>query len=124
MCTSDQQVVLYRAELSGNLNCTQVLSYVEQWASGGQTSILVQGNSIEVYPNCPIEVDSLMSQADCIRPTTVGTHSTSPVAPGIEGSLGTIAAGGGIGGVVFIGIIILIAVITCMCVRSHKKKQR
>ena len=123
LCTSDQKVVLYRAELSRNLDCTRVLSHIEQWASGGQASILVQGNSIEVYPNCPVEVDSLLTPADCTRPTTVGTHSTSSVPSGIEGNLGTIAAGGGIGGVVLIAIIILTAVITCMCVRSQKKRQ-
>ena len=46
LCTSDRQVVLYRAELSGRSDCAQVLSYIEQWVSGSQRSILVQGNSI------------------------------------------------------------------------------
>ena len=116
LCISDRQVVLYRAKLSGHPNCTQVLSYIKQWANEGQTSILVQGNSIEVYPNCPIEVDSLTAQADCIRPTTVGTHSTP------QNHIGAI--GGGVGGVVLIGIIIVAVVVTCVCVCRHKKKQR
>ena len=97
LCTSDQQVVLYRAELSGHPDCAQVLSYIEQWISGGQTSVIVQSNSIKVYPNCPTEVDSLTAQADCVRPTTFGTDSTTPVATGVEESFGitTVAAGVG-----------------------------
>ena len=106
LCTSDGQVVLYRAKLSGHPNCTQVLSYIKQWASEGQTSILVQGNNIEVYPNCPIEVDSLIAQANCSTP---------------ENRIGAIA--GGVGGVVLIGIIIVAVVVTCVCIR-YKKKQR
>ena len=107
LCTrSDEQVVLYRAELSGHPNCTQVLSIIEQWASGGQMSILVQGNSIQVYPNCPIEVDSLTAQANCPTPSPNG------------------AIGGGVGGVVLIGIIIVAVVVTFVCVCRHKKKQR
>ena len=90
-------MVLYRAELSGHPDCAQVLSYIEQWISGGQTSVIVQSNSIIVYPNCPIEVDSSTAQADCVRPTTFGTDSTTPVATGVEESFGitTVAAGVG-----------------------------
>ena len=108
LCTRDRQVVLYRAILSGHPDCTQVLSYIKQWASGGQTSILVQGNSIEVYPNCPIEVDSLTAQANCSTP--------SP-----ENYIGAI--GGGVGGVGGVVLIIVSVVVTCVCICRHKKKQ-
>ena len=37
--------------------------------------IVVQGNITEVYPNCPIEVDSLPTQIDCARSTTIDTVS-------------------------------------------------
>jgi len=70
LCISDQQVVLYRAELSGRPDCAQILSYIEQWVNGSQKSLLVQSNIIEVYHDCPIEVDSLLAQADCATPTS------------------------------------------------------
>ena len=114
LCTSDEQVVLYRAELSGRPDCAQVLSYIQQWVNGSQTSILVQGNSLEVYPNCPIRVQSLTAQTDCVRSTTPGPDS---------GSIGIIAAGGGVGGVLLIGVIILAAVVTCMCIYRRKKRR-
>ena len=116
-------MVLYRAELSGHPDCAQVLSYIEQWISGGQTSVIVQSNSIKVYPNCPIEVDSLTAQADCVRPTTFGTDSTMPIATGVEESFGITPVAGGVGGVVLVGIIILAAVVVCMCVHRHKTKR-
>ena len=112
VCTSDRHVVLYRAELSGHLDCEQVLSHIEQWISGGQTHIVVQGTSIEVYPNCPIEVDSLPTQMDCVRSTTIDTVSES---------VGITAVGGGVGGVVLIGIMILAAVV-CVCRYKHKRR--
>ena len=128
LCTSDRQVVLYRAELSGRPDCAQVLSYTEQWVFEGQTYILVQGNIIEVYPNCPIEVSSLTAQANCSRPTTVGTESTSTittVAGGTPESSGNIVAVvAGVGGVLFIGIIALATVVAFMCIQRHRNKQR
>lgn len=123
LCTSDRQVVLYRAELSGHPDCAQVLSYIEQWISGGQTSVIVQSNSIKVYPNCQIEVDSLTAQADCVRSTTFGTDSTMPIATGVEESFGITPVAGGVGGVVLVGIIILAAVVACMCVHKLKKNR-
>ena len=136
LCTSDRQVVLYRAKLSGRPDCAQVLSYIQQWVFEGQTYILVQGNIIEVYPNCPIGVSSLTAQANCTRPPTVGTDSTSPVTTGAmnnegtvagetpESSGNTVAVVGGVGGVLFIGIIILAAVVAFMCIHRHRNKQR
>ena len=112
LCTSDRHVVLYRAELSRHLDCEQVLSDIEGWINGGQTRIVVQGNITEVYPNCPIEVDSLPTQTDCVRSTTTDTVSER-----VE----ITAIGGGVGGVVLIGILIL-AAIACVC--RHKKKRR
>ena len=123
-CTSDRQVVLYRAELSGHPDCEQVLSYIEQWIRGGQTSVIVQSNSIKVYSNCPIEVDSLTAQADCVRPTTFGTDSTTPIATAVEGGFGITPIAGGVGGVVLIAIIVLAAVLACICVHRCKKKRR
>ena len=123
-CTSDRQVVLYRAELSGHPDCAQVLSYIEQWISGGQTSVIVQSNSIKVYSNCPIEVDSLTAQADCVRPTTFGTDTATPIATAVEGGFGITPIAGGVGGVVLIAIIILAAVVVCICVHRRKKKRR
>ena len=105
LCTNERQV-LYRAKLSGHPECAQVLSIIEQWASGGQMSILVQGNSIQVYPNCPIEVDSLTAQANCPTPSPIG------------------AIGGGVGGVVLFGIIIVAVVVTCVCICRYNEKQR
>ena len=112
LCTSDRHVVLYRAELSGHSDCEQVLSHIEQWIGGGQTHIVVQGSSIEVYPNCPIEVDSLPSQIDCVRSTTTDTGSER---------VGITAVGGGVGGVVLIGIMIL-TVVVCVCRYKHKQR--
>ena len=116
VCTSDRQVVLYRAELFGHKDCVQVLSYIEQWVRQNQTSVIVQGNSMKVYPNCPIEINSLTSETGCVRPTTAGPPS---------GSFQTTeAVAGGVGGVLSIGIIILAAVVACMCVSRHRNKQR
>lgn len=114
LCTSDERVVLYRAELSGRPDCAQVLSYIQQWVNGSQTSILVQGNSLVVYPNCPITVQSLTAQANCVRSTTPGPDS---------GSIGIIAAGGGVGGVLFIGIVVLAAVVICMCIYKRRRQR-
>ena len=111
-CTSDQRVVLYRAELSGHLDCEQVLSRIEQWIGAGQTHILVQGSNTGVYPNCPIEVNSLPTQIDCVRTTTTDTVSER---------VGITAVGGGVGGVVLIGIMILAAVV-CVCRYKHKRR--
>ena len=109
-------MVLYRAELHGHKDCVQVFSYIEQWVRENQTSVIVQGNSIKVYPNCPIEVDSLTSETGCVRPTTAGPPSGSFQITG--------AVAGGIGGVLSIGIIILAAVAACMCIIRHRNKQR
>ena len=68
--------------------------------------ISVQGNRIEVYPNCPTEVDSLTAQAHCSIVT-----STPIFGP---------AVGGGVGGVVLIGIIIGAVVV---CVYRHNKQR-
>ena len=112
LCTSDRQVVSYRAELSRHLDCEQVLSHIEQWINGSQTRIVVQGTSTEVYPNCPIEVDTLPTQLDCVRSTTIDTVSER-----VE----ITAIGGGVGGVVLIGIMTLAAIV---CVCKYKKKRR
>ena len=128
VCTSDQQVVLYRAELSGRPDCAQVLSYIQQRVFEGQAYILVEGNIIEVYPNCPIEVSSLTAQANCSRPATVGTDSTSPITTVAgetsESSGNIVAVVAGVGGVLFIGIITLAAVVAFMCIHRHRNKQR
>ena len=127
LCTSDRQVVLYRAKLSGRSDCAQVLSYIELWVSGSQRSIVVQGSITEVYPSCSIEVDSLMAQTECVRPTTIGpvTESVEITAVGraVEGAVGGGvggAVGGAVGGVVLIGIIVLGAVVyVCMYKNKH-----
>ena len=121
LCTSDQQVVLYRAQLSGHPDCARVLSYIQQWINGGQTSIVVQSNSINVDPYCPIEVASLTAQADCERSTAV-TDSGSVEITDVGGGVGE-GVGGAVGIVVLIGIIILAAVVVCMCIRRHKKNK-
>ena len=128
LCTSDRQVVLYRAELSGRSDCAQVLLYIEQWVSGSQRSIVVQGSITEVYPSCPIEVDSLMAQTECVRPTTIGpvTESVEITAVGgaVKGAVGGGVGGGvggAVGGVVLIGIIVLGAVVyVCMYKNKHR----
>ena len=120
LCTSDQQVVLYRAKLSGHSDCARVLSYIQQWVNGGQRSILVQGNITEVYPSCPIGINSLVAQADCARPTTVGPATESVQSITVGGAVGG-TVGGAVGGVVLIGIIVLAAVV-CVCTYKNKHK--
>ena len=109
-------MVLYRAELSRHADCAQVLFFIEQWVNEDRTSILVQGNSTALYPNCPIEVDST-TQRVCLR-FTVGTDSGNANVGGTVGG----GVGGAVGGVVLIGIIMLAAVIAYMCI--YRKKQR
>ena len=125
LCTSDQQVVLYRAQLSGHSDCAQVLLYIKQWVNGGQRSILVQGNITEVYSSCPIEINSLVAQADCARPTTVGPATESveitTAGGGVGGGAVRAGVGGAVGGVVLIGIIVLAAVV-CVCTYKNKHK--
>ena len=113
-------MVLYRAQLSGHSDCAQVLLYIKQWVNGGQRSILVQGNITEVYPSCPIEVNSLVAQADCARPTTVGPATKSVQITAVGGAVGG-GVGGAVGGVVLIGIIVLAAVV-CVCTYKNKHK--
>ena len=102
------------------------------WVNGGQRSILVQGNITEVYPSCPIEINSLVAQADCARPTTFGpaTESVEITAAGgtaggtVGGTVGggvVGGVGGAVGGVVLIGIVILAAVV---CVYTYKNKHK
>ena len=109
LCIRDQQVVLYRAELSGRPDCAQVLSYIEQWINGSQKSLLVQSNIIEVYHGCPIEVDSLMAEADCVTST-----SNTPTGTSSDEIIKAIV---GVGAVLFIMIIIvaIIALVACCC---------
>ena len=83
-------------------------------------SVIVQSNSIKVYSNCPIEVDSLTAQADCVKPTTFGMDSTTPVA--VEGGFGIMPIAG-VGGVVLIAIIILAAVVVCTCPQTQKEEK-
>ena len=109
-------MVLYRAELHRSQDCAQVLSYIEQWVGGSQTSVIVQGNSIKVDSNCPVEINSSTSETGCVRPTTDSPHSGS--------FLNTGAITGGVGGVLSIVIIILAAVVAGMCVGRHWNKQR
>jgi len=114
LCISDRKVVLYRAVLSGLPDCSQVLSYIQQWINGDQVYIFVQGNRMEVYPNCPTEVDSLTAQAHCLiaTPTPTPTPTQAPIfGPAI---------GGGVGGVVLIGIII---VAIAVCIYRHNKQR-
>ena len=119
-CTSDRHAVLYRAELSGRSDCAQVLSYIEQWVSGSQRSVLVQGSITEVYPSCPIEVDSLMTQAECVRPRTIGPVTESVEITAVQGAVGE-GVGGAVGGVVLIGVIVLAAVVyICMYKNKHR----
>ena len=117
-------MVLYRAELSGRSDCAQVLSYIEQWVSGSQRSIVVQGSITEVYPSCPIEVDSLMAQTECVKPTTIGPVTESVEITAVGGAVGGEvggAIGGAVGGVVLIGIIVLGAVVyVCMYKNKHR----
>ena len=135
LCTSDQQVVLYRAKLSGHSDCARVLSYIQQWVNGGQRSILVQGNITEVYPSCSVEINSLVAQADCARPTTVGPATESVEITTVGGAVQSITVGGvggvgqavggvvggAVGGMVLIGIIVLAAVVcVCTCKNKHK----
>ena len=63
-------------------------------------------------------------QADCVRPTTFGTDSTTPVTTGVEESFGITPVAGGVGEVVVVGIIILAVVVACMCVHKHKKETK
>ena len=117
LCISDQQLVLYRAELSGRPDCGQVLSYIEQWVNGSQNSLLVQSNIIEVYHDCPIEVDSLMAEADCVTST-----SNTPTATGGMNIIGAIV-GVGVGGVLFITMI-LVALVVLAALVAWCCKQR
>ena len=113
-------MVLYRAELSGRSDCAQVLSYIEQWVSGSQRSVLVQGSITEVYPSCPIEVDSLMTHTECVRPRTIGPVTESVEITAVGGTVGE-GVGGAVGGVVLIGVIILAAVVyVCMYKNKHR----
>ena len=137
-------MVLYRAKLSGFSDCAQVLLYIKQWVNGGQRSILVQGNITEVYPSCPIEVNSLVAQEDCVRPTTVGPATESVEITTVGGTVQSITVGGtvqsitvggvggvgqavggvvggAVGGMVLIGIILLAAVV-CVCTYKNKHK--
>ena len=105
---------MYRAELSRDADCAQVLSFIEQWVIQDQISILVQGNSTTLYPNCPIEVDSA-TQRVCSRLTA-----------GIDSGNADVEVGGGVGGtvggVLFIGILILAAVVAYMYIYRNKER--
>ena len=79
-----------------------------------------------MYPNCPIEVDSLTAQADCtcVRPTSLAqTQQHLLQQECMEESFGMTPVAGTVGEVVVVGIIILAAVVAYMCVHRHKKKK-
>jgi len=120
----DPQVVLYRAELSGHPNCSEVLSSIEQWVRLGHASIL-NSNSIAVRANCPTEVESLSAQAECSRLTTTATITTTPTGALNNNGEGFGVIGpvtGGLGGVIFaVGVLTLGAVL--MYVYRHKKQK-
>ena len=123
----DPQVVLYRAELSGHPNCSEVLSSIEQWVRVGHASIF-NSNSIAVRANCPTEVESLTAQAECSSLTTTAATTTITATP--TGALNNNGEGfgvigpvtGGLGGVIFaVGVLTLGAVV--MYVYRHKKQR-
>jgi len=123
----DTQVVLFRAELSGHPNCSQVLSYIEHWVRVGHASVL-NNNSISLQASCPIEVESLTAQAECSRLTTTATTTTITTTP--TGALNDNGEGfgvigpviGGLGGVIFaVGVLTLGAVV--VYVYRHKKQK-
>lgn len=107
---------MYRAELSRHADCAQVLSFIEQWVSQDQISILVQGNSTTLYPNCPIQVDST-TQRVCSRLTAGIGSGNADVGRTVGGGVG-----GTVGGVVFIGILILAAVVAYIYFYRNKER--
>ena len=63
----------------------------------------------------------MTAQADCVRPTTFGTDSTTPVTTEVEESFGITSVAGGVGEVVVVGIIILAVVVACASTSTKKR---
>ena len=114
----DPEAVIFRAKLTGS-ECTQLLSYMEEWVSSGQASALVQGNRLIVDPSCMVGIESLNSAPGCSRPTTAATV-TGGTAQSAPATLVPVIAA--VVGVVFAVVIViaLVIIIVCWCCRRGR----
>ena len=90
--------VTYRARLSGIPNSHILVSYIEDWVSGG-ASVLVQGVQIMLDSMCPTSITSFDDGECSESPTSATSQSSSDNTAAI------------IGGVV--AIVLIIAVLVC-----------
>ena len=121
---NDAQEVIYRAKLQGMeaTDCENLTSYVQEWIDA-ESSILIQGNRLQLDSSCDLEIESLDIQAACVigmTPTTPTTETPTPESGGlsIEIIIGAAAAGA----LIIILLLLLVLVICCMCCRHSRDK--
>ena len=115
---NDAQEVIYRAKLQGveARDCANLTSLMQEWVDA-ESSILIQGNRLQLDPGCDLEIESLDVQAACVigNPTTSTPESDSL---SIEIIIGAAAAGG----IIIILLLLLVLVICCLCCKNSKNK--
>ena len=78
---SDQTVVFYRANLSGQTldSCELLLSTIEQWVTAGSAFVIVRGNSLSVESTCSLEISSFSALTTCNTNTKGNTNTATTV---------------------------------------------
>ena len=104
--------VTYRARLSGIPDSHILVSYIEDWVSGG-ASVLVQGVQIKLDSVCPVSIASF-DDGEC---------SESPTSPSCQcSSNNTVAIIGGVVAIVLIIAVLVIGMSVLVLVwKSHHK---
>ena len=108
-CTDDDRMVLFRAELSGTLNCTDAIAHVEDWVQSGQASVVIRNSRIEVNPNCAVEIQSFSNPPDCTSETVLLSKTITAIA--------TVTVG-----VLVVAIIASFTIFFCKCYLTRRKR--
>ena len=116
---NDAQEVIYRAVLQGveARDCSNLTSHLREWIDA-KSSVLIQGNRLQLNPACDLEIESLDIQPACvIGETPLPPTTSSPDSGGLstEVIIGAVAAGA----IIIVLLLLLIIVVCCICCRRR-----
>ncbi len=115
-CSDDPGAVIFRGLIrSGKNQATEIVSYLQQWVSGG-VSISITGLILEVDPMCTVLVQSLSDPECGVDSPTGSADATSE-----DGSSTAVIVGGVVAVVVFIIIVAVVVVAITVWVSWRKR---
>ena len=107
----------YRARLEGTSerDSLSLVSLIEEWVRGGETSLIVTGVLMTLDPHCSVSISSL-DQPQCSSPPSAGSSSD-------EESVSSAIIGGVVAVVIVLIISITIAIVTIIVVLILKSRR-